>query len=56
MSREVGRALNQPDVRARLAALGVEAAPSTPEEFTAFMQKEAVNYARIIKATGAKGE
>ncbi len=56
MSREVARALNNPDVRARLAALGVESAPSAPEEFTAFMQKEAGTYTRIIKLTGAKGE
>ena len=56
MSHEVARALNQPDVRARLAALGVEAAPSTPDEFAAFMKREAGTYTRIIKATGAKGE
>ena len=56
MSHEVARALNQPDVRARLAALGVEAAPSTPDEFAAFMKKEAGTYTRIIKTTGAKGE
>jgi hypothetical protein len=43
-------------VRARLAALGVEAAPSTPGEFAAFMKREAGTYTRIIKTTGAKGE
>ncbi len=56
LSREMAQALGQPDVRERLAALGVEGAPSTPEQFTAFMKKEAEKYAHIIKITGAKGE
>ncbi|MEO8754229.1 MAG: tripartite tricarboxylate transporter substrate binding protein [Casimicrobiaceae bacterium] len=56
LSREVGRALAVPEVRAQLVTLGVEAAPSTPEEFAAFLHKQAGTWTQIIKVTGAKGE
>jgi tripartite-type tricarboxylate transporter receptor subunit TctC len=57
LNREVGRALAQPDVRERLATLGLEpTSGSTPEAFGAFMKKDAVKYTTIIKMSGAKGE
>jgi tripartite-type tricarboxylate transporter receptor subunit TctC len=53
----VARALVQPDVHERFVQLGLEAtAPHTPEEFLAFMRKDAAKYATIIKTSGAKGE
>lgn len=54
IQREVAAALNQPDVRERLNSLGVVGAPSMPEEFAAFMRKEAVSLARLIRQTGVK--
>ena len=51
---EVTRILNTPDVRERLAAQGAEAAPTTPEQFAAFIAREIPKYARIVKASGAK--
>jgi tripartite-type tricarboxylate transporter receptor subunit TctC len=51
---EVTRILSSPEVRDRLAAQGAEAAPTTPEQFAAFIQREIAKYARIVKASGAK--
>jgi tripartite-type tricarboxylate transporter receptor subunit TctC len=50
----VVKILNTPEVRDRLAAQGAEAAPTTPEQFAAFIQREIPKYARIVKASGAK--
>lgn len=56
LSREIGLALSQPDVRERLASLGVVGAPSSPDEFAAFMRKETAALARLVKITGVKAE
>jgi tripartite-type tricarboxylate transporter receptor subunit TctC len=56
LSREVGNALNSPEVQKQLAAIDLVAKPSTPEEFAAFLEKDAAKYARIIKSSGAKNE
>ena len=51
---EVTKILNSPEMRERLTALGAEAAPTTPEQFAAFIQREMSKYARIVKMSGAK--
>ena len=51
---DVVKILNSPDMRERLIAAGAEPAPMTPPEFAAFIQRELVKYARIVKASGAK--
>jgi tripartite-type tricarboxylate transporter receptor subunit TctC len=51
---DVVKILNTPEVRERLAAQGAEAAPTTPDQFAAFIQREIPKYARIVKASGAK--
>ena len=56
LQREIAAALNQPDVKERLASLGVVGAPSTPEEFGAFMRKESASLARLVRLTGVKPE
>ncbi len=56
INQEVTTALNQPDVRERLTALGVAGAPSSPTEFGAFIKSESQKLARIVKATGVKPE
>jgi tripartite-type tricarboxylate transporter receptor subunit TctC len=56
LSREISLALSQPDVKERLASLGVVGAPSSPDEFAAFMRKETAALARLVKLTGVKSE
>jgi len=42
------------EVPARLAGVGVDAAPSTPEELEAWVRADIARYRRIIELTGAK--
>ncbi|HTS83721.1 MAG TPA: tripartite tricarboxylate transporter substrate binding protein [Usitatibacter sp.] len=53
---EFVRALDQPDVREKMTAMGAEPVGSTPEQFAAYIRSEAQKYARIIKASGAKAD
>ena len=43
-------------VRERFAQQGVEVEASTPEQFTALLQKELPRWAQIIKAAKIQGE
>jgi tripartite-type tricarboxylate transporter receptor subunit TctC len=47
-------ALNAPETKTRFATLLAEPAPSTPEEFAAFMKTERVKYEALVKASGAR--
>jgi tripartite-type tricarboxylate transporter receptor subunit TctC len=53
---EIVRALNSPDVRDRLQALGADPVGNTPEQYTAFMQNEIAKWTKVIRAAGIKGE
>jgi len=56
LHRALVEALNDPDVRAKLAALGIDIAPDSPEEFAAYIKSEIPKWAAVIKASGAKLE
>lgn len=47
-------ALQQPEVKARFAALMAEPVANTPEQFGAFMRQELAKYESVVKASGAK--
>lgn len=49
-------ALNDPETVARLHALGVEPAPSTPEELGSFVVAEIAKWAAIVRAAGIQPE
>ena len=53
---ELVRALGDPSVRERLAAFGAEIAPTTPAEFSAFINDELKKWGEIVRASGAKVE
>lgn len=46
------KVLNMPDIKARLADSSIEAAPTTPEEFLAFIKAETAKWAKVVKDAG----
>jgi len=51
---ETVKALEQPDVRERIAAAGADPVGNSPEEFGAFIRNERAKYARIIQEAHVK--
>jgi tripartite-type tricarboxylate transporter receptor subunit TctC len=51
---ETVKALALPDLRAKLADLGVEGIGSSPDEFTAVIKSEIPKWAKVIKESGIK--
>jgi tripartite-type tricarboxylate transporter receptor subunit TctC len=49
-------AMNEPEVRARLAATGVTPAPSSPPEFAQYLRDEYVRWGQVVREKGIKGE
>ncbi len=56
LNAELTRALTAPDMKDRLATVGIEPTSSTPEQFGSFIRSEAVRYAKVIKDAGIKAE
>jgi tripartite-type tricarboxylate transporter receptor subunit TctC len=56
LHRALVEALKDPGVRQKLAALGVDVAPNSPDEFAAYIKAEIPKWAAVIKASGAKVE
>jgi tripartite-type tricarboxylate transporter receptor subunit TctC len=54
LNAEISRALKTPVMKERLATLGAEAMPNTPEAFGAFVKAEMAKYREIVRASGAK--
>ncbi|HXF66138.1 MAG TPA: tripartite tricarboxylate transporter substrate binding protein [Burkholderiales bacterium] len=56
LHRETVAILNQPDIRKALLDRGIEAAPSSPLEFAAHIQRETEKWTKIIRAMKIKIE
>jgi tripartite-type tricarboxylate transporter receptor subunit TctC len=56
LNAEIVRALNAPDVRAKIAAQGLEIVANTPEQFAAYQQSEIVKWAKVVKESGARAD
>jgi tripartite-type tricarboxylate transporter receptor subunit TctC len=54
MNQETLRALQNPDVKSKLAKLGADPMPMRPDEFDAFVKKEIDLNAALVKAAGIK--
>ena len=56
LNTELNAVLNDPAVKERLAVLGIEPTPGTPEQFRQQMQKDLAAYGPIVKAANIKLE
>ena len=56
LNSELVKILNSPDMKERLAQIGVDPAPSTPEELAAFVKAETAKYTRVAQDAGIKLE
>jgi tripartite-type tricarboxylate transporter receptor subunit TctC len=54
LAAEIGRLIEQPEMKERFATMGSEAPTvRTPGEFTAFVEKELKTYSQLVKRSGA---
>lgn len=56
LNQETVAILQAPDIRTKLADMGVEVIASSPDAFAAHIRTELVKWAELIRATGAKPE
>jgi tripartite-type tricarboxylate transporter receptor subunit TctC len=54
LNREINRAIQIPEVRERLAALGTEVAGGTPADLADVVQKEVAKWARLVRERNLK--
>lgn len=52
LNQETVRALESADFKGRLATIGFDAWPSSPEELAKFVRAETLRYAKIVKSAG----
>lgn len=56
LNRELNAILDEPVTQARLLAMGAELLRSTPDEFSAHIQREQGKWGRLVRETGVKVE
>jgi tripartite-type tricarboxylate transporter receptor subunit TctC len=54
INAETQKVLAMPDVKEKLATLGLDPNPGTPEALAALVQAETVKWAKVVKESGAK--
>jgi tripartite-type tricarboxylate transporter receptor subunit TctC len=52
INADIVKGLTAPDLKERLLAMGAEAVSSTPDEFGAFLQKEAARWDKVLRQSG----
>jgi tripartite-type tricarboxylate transporter receptor subunit TctC len=56
LNAALNAALDDSDIRAKLAQVGVTPSPGTPEGFTRHLQDEIIRWGKLIRDKGIKGE
>ncbi len=56
LSADIGRVLNQPEVKQKLFDAGAEAMPTTPEQFGKMLRSEIVKWGKVVKAANIQAD
>jgi tripartite-type tricarboxylate transporter receptor subunit TctC len=56
LNSELGQALKNPDAREKLRTYGMSHAPTTPQEFDAFLRSESERYGKVVREAGIKAD
>jgi tripartite-type tricarboxylate transporter receptor subunit TctC len=56
LNSEINRILAMPEVREKMAAIGVQVTQSTPEQFATVLRKDADRYGKLIRELNIKAE
>ena len=56
INRDIVRALQAPDLRARLESLGAEISTGTPREFAEYIAREIPKWEKVVRDSGARAE
>ena len=54
LNAEIGKTMNDPDIRAQLTKAGIEPMTSTPAEFAETIRRDLRKWERVVKASGAQ--
>ena len=56
MNADLKKVLGMPEVHDKLAALGFEIAPGTPQEFGALIRREMTKVAQVVTEAGIRAD
>ena len=56
LNRDTVKILNSPAIKELLFRQGLDASPSTPQEFSTYIKSEMTKWAKVVKTSGAKAE
>jgi tripartite-type tricarboxylate transporter receptor subunit TctC len=54
LNAEIGKVLNLPDIRQRLADIGFDAAPTSVEQFDKFQRAEHAKWGKVARDSGIR--
>lgn len=56
LNEEIRKAVQSPEIKEQLLAMGAEVEASSPEEFSSFMREQTEKWAQVVQATGIKAD
>ena len=56
ISADMAKVLQSPEVKARMAEVGLTPVGNTPEQFDAYIRSEIPRWAQVVKASGATAD
>jgi tripartite-type tricarboxylate transporter receptor subunit TctC len=56
LNGDIAATVNHPELKQRMSAQGADPAPTTPEEFAAYVKSEVRKWAKVVKESGAQAD